>query len=99
MAVDLKKLSETCSWRNLTEGMQLYEGGTSAQFHTGEWTSVKPEFCEEKCIQCLLCVPVCPDSAIPVKDKKRGQFDHEHCKGCGICVKACKFGAITMKGV
>lgn len=99
MATDLKKLSETCSWRDLTEGMQIYEGGTSAQFHTGEWTATKPEFCKEKCIQCLLCVPVCPDSAIPVKDKKRGEFDHDHCKGCGICVKACKFGAITMKGV
>ena len=66
---------------------------------TGEWTSVKPEFIEDKCKQCLLCVPVCPDSCIPVKDMKRGAFDYDHCKGCGICVKACPFGAITMEGV
>ena len=44
---------------------------------------------------CLLCVPVCPDSCIPVIDMKRGAFDYDHCKGCGICEKACPFGAIT----
>ena len=64
-----------------------------------EWSSVKPEFIEDKCKQCLLCVPVCPDSCIPVKDGKRAEFDYDHCKGCGICVKACPFGAITMEGV
>ena len=39
----------------------------------------------------------CPDSSIPVKDCKRGDFDYDHCKGCGICVKACPFGAIEMR--
>ena len=53
----------------------------------------------EKCKQCLLCAPACPDSCIPVADKKRLEFDYDHCKGCGICVKACPFGAITMEGV
>ncbi|ECZ9242415.1 ferredoxin, partial [Salmonella enterica subsp. enterica serovar Typhimurium] len=38
--------------------------------------------------------PCCPDSAIPVKDGKRLDFDMDHCKGCGICVKACPFKAI-----
>ena len=99
MKSDLTKLGLDCKWSDLTEGMQIYEGGTSAKFHTGEWTAVKPDFDAEKCTQCLLCVPVCPDSAIPVSDYKRGDFDYNHCKGCGICVNACKPGAITMKGV
>lgn len=46
-----------------------------------------------------MCVPVCPDSCIPVVDGKRGAFDYDHCKGCGICVKACHVGALKMEGV
>ena len=87
MATDISKLGLKAKWQNLTEGM------------TGEWTHVKPEFIADKCKQCLLCAPVCPDSCIPIKDMKRGEFDYDHCKGCGICVKACPFGAITMEGV
>lgn len=97
--MSVKHLTETIGWRELTEGMQIYEGGTSKEFHTGEWTSIKPVFIADKCIQCLLCAPVCPDSAIAVKDGKRGDFDYDHCKGCGICVKACKVGAIEMEGI
>lgn len=71
--------------------------GTTKQFVTGDWTNVAPVIDEEKCKQCLLCVPCCPDSAIPVKDYKRCAIDYDHCKGCGICVKACPFGAIKME--
>ena len=95
----VKSLNEQVKWQDLTEGLKMFEAGTSAQFMTGEWTAIKPEFDESKCKQCLLCVPCCPDSAIPVKDYKRGAFDYDHCKGCGICVKACPFDAIHMKGV
>ena len=45
----------------------------------------------------LLCVPVCPDVSIPVKDGKRLDFDYDHCKDCGICASVCPFGAIEMK--
>ena len=56
-----------------------------------------PVIDEEKCKQCLLCVPVCPDSCIAVKENKRQPIDYDHCKGCGICIKACPFNAITME--
>ena len=79
--------------------MSVAGAGTSRAFNTGEWSNNKPQFIADKCKQCLLCVPVCPDSSIPVTEMKRGEFDYEHCKGCGICVKACPFGAITMEGV
>ena len=90
-------INETTPWQNLTEGLQIYEPATSRQFETGEWRTQTPVLDHEKCKQCLLCVPYCPDSCIPVKDGKRLEFDLGHCKGCGICVKACPFGAITMK--
>ena len=99
MASDINKLGVKAKWDELTEGMIIVGSGTSKEFCTGEWAVNRPEFIEDKCKQCLLCVPVCPDSSIPVKDMKRGAFDYDHCKGCGICVKACPFGAITMEGV
>lgn len=99
MKSDVNKLGQDCKWQDLTEGMQIYGEMTALDFNTGEWATVKPELDEEKCIHCLICVPVCPDSVIPVTDGKRGEFDFDHCKGCGICVKACRLGAITMKGV
>ena len=99
MGTDIRKLGVKAGWRELTEGMVIAGAGTSREFNTGGWSTDKPVFLEEKCRQCLLCVPVCPDSCIPVVDYKRGEFDYGHCKGCGICVKSCPFGAITMEGV
>ncbi len=90
-------INESTPWHQLTDGLQIYEPATSRQFHTGEWRTNTPVWNTEKCKQCLLCVPYCPDSSIPVVDEKRQDFDLDHCKGCGICAKACPFSAITMK--
>ncbi len=97
MKINLDKLTEKCAWTDVTEGMQMYAPGTSEYFMTGEWSSIKPVYLVEKCRQCLLCTPVCPDSCIPVRDGKRQPFDLNHCKGCGICANVCPFGAIVMK--
>lgn len=99
MPTDISKISEKSKWNELTEGMQIYAGGTSKQFNTGEWRTETPVVIEENCKHCLICVPACPDSSIPVVDGCRGELDLEHCKGCGICVKACPFDAIEMEGV
>ncbi|MCQ2507508.1 MAG: 4Fe-4S binding protein [Dorea sp.] len=96
---DISKLGVKAKWNELTDGMIIVGTGTSKGFMTGEWAISQPVVDESKCKQCLLCVPVCPDSCIPVVDKKRVEFDYAHCKGCGICVKSCPFGAITMEGV
>lgn len=99
MKSDLTKLGLDCKWSDLTEGMQIYGSSTSVEFKTGEWTSVKPVIDESKCIHCLMCVPVCPDSCISVKDGKRAPLDLDHCKGCAICVKVCPVNALRMEGV
>ena len=90
-----KDIDESISWKDITPGGAIYEGGTSAAIKTGDWRSMKPVWIPEKCKQCLLCVPTCPDCSIPVNaENKREDFDMFFCKGCGICYKACPFGAI-----
>ena len=95
---DIAAMNEAVTWKDLTEGCHIYGPGTSKLFNTGEWRVDCPVFIADKGKQCLLCTPVCPDSAIPVVDGKRGDFDFMHCKGCGICAKVCPFDAIVMKG-
>lgn len=97
MRTDVNKINGQISHKELTEGMIMYNSGTSEAFCTGEWRSNTPVFHADLCKQCLLCAPVCPDSSIPVKNSERGEFDYDHCKGCGICAAVCPFGAIEMK--
>ena len=101
MKTDLTKVGLDCKWSDLTEGMQIYGEMTSVEFKTGEWASVKPSLDNDKCIHCLMCIPVCPDSCISVipGTTARGPLDYDHCKGCGICVKTCPTGALEMEGV
>lgn len=92
---DLQTVSPDVGWREITPGGTITWAGNAHLFRTGDWRSMRPVFLEEKCKQCLLCVPVCPDTSIPVNDEgKRIDFDFDHCKGCGVCVKVCPFNAI-----
>jgi pyruvate ferredoxin oxidoreductase delta subunit len=92
-----KDIHETIAWQDMTAGCEIYEGGTSSLTQTGEWRVSSPKWLREKCKQCMLCVPYCPDSSIPVGEGKRKDFDFDHCKGCGICAKVCPFGAIAFE--
>lgn len=97
MSVKAEFINEKTKWQDLTEGLQIHEPATSKLFLTGEWRTETPMWLQEKCRQCLLCVPYCPDSCILVQDGKRQEFDYDHCKGCGICAQACPFQAIEMQ--
>ena len=97
MRTDVTKINEKTPHQELTEGLMIFDGGSSRLFNTGEWRTNTPVLHMDLCRQCLLCAPVCPDSSVPVKDGKRLDFDYDHCKGCGICASVCPFDAITMK--
>ncbi|MEE8574608.1 MAG: 4Fe-4S dicluster-binding protein [Thermodesulfobacteriota bacterium] len=74
-------------------------GGTAHDYETGGWRKLHPILDRDKCIDCLTCWVMCPDSAIIVEDDKMIGFDMQHCKGCGICADVCpdKVTAIVME--
>ena len=83
-------INEHSAWQEMTTGCEIYEGGTSRLRKTGEWRSKVPSWDPAKCKQCLLCTPFCPDSSIPVKDGKRGEFDYDHCKAAASALKSAR---------
>lgn len=92
-----KDINDKIGWKDLTLGCVVFESGTAELVNTGDWRTMKPVIDMEKCKQCMLCVPVCPDMSIPVEENgNRGEFNYFFCKGCGICAKVCPFDAITM---
>lgn len=85
-------------WEDMTIGGNICDAGNSKNFKTGDWRSETPKWIEDKCKQCGLCFPTCPEDAIPVsKEQKRLNFNFDACKGCGICAKVCPFAAIEME--
>ena len=65
------------TWKEMPKGGCILDDGNAEDFRTGDWRSMKPVWLEEKCKQCMLCWPVCPDTAIPVENGKRKDFDLE----------------------
>ena len=92
-----KDIDERTPWREMTLGGEIYEPATSRYVNTGAWRTNTPVLDEEKCRHCLLCVPFCPDSSLPVKGGRLVGIDYFHCKGCGICAEVCPFGALSVK--
>ena len=88
-----KTINETVKWTEISPGGIVSSPGSAHEFKTGDWRIMKPVWLSDLCKQCLLCVPICPDSSISVQEKLRTDFDYHHCKGCGICAKVCPFKA------
>lgn len=53
---------------------------------------------KKKCVDCGVCVPLCPTEAL-VKDEITAEvnFLEEKCIACGICLKACPYGAMKIQ--
>ncbi len=85
-------------WKDIPIGGVIEQAGNSDDYETGSWRTFRPVHDKEKCINCLRCWTLCPDSAILVADGKITGVNYKHCKGCGICARECpdKVQAYTM---
>jgi len=95
----MSKYDELKNWKEQSTAGMIFEAGNSEAYETGSWRTYRPEWDKDKCISCLRCFYLCPDSAIIVEEGKVIGIDYQHCKGCGICAFECpkKVQAITMK--
>ena len=64
-------IDKNTPWEEMTPGGNDLQAGNSKEFKTGDWRSQKPVYIPEKCRQCGLCFPVCPDDAIPVNKEQK----------------------------
>lgn len=62
----MTEINNKTPMEKLTIGGDIYTAGNAREFKTGDWRSMRPVFDEEKCKQCGLCFPVCPEDSIPV---------------------------------
>ena len=45
---------------------------------------------DEKCVQCGVCVPICPTGALSVDlETRKVDFDNTKCIACELCVRIC----------
>lgn len=78
------------TWKELTIGTINLDAGNSVKNLTGTWRSgKKPQFIQEKCIQCFFCWLYCPHSAILVEGDEVKGINYDYCTGCGMCSVEC----------
>jgi len=87
---------EEIRWQDLEIGGTVSEPGSSREYKTGTWRSLRPVVDKDQCIRCGVCWLYCPDVAIDQSEDGHFQADLEYCKGCGICARECPVGCITM---
>lgn len=63
---------------------------------TASWREVRPVMNKEKCIECGICLTICPVCSIVKEGPKKYAIDYSYCKGCGICAVECPKKAIDM---
>jgi glycyl-radical enzyme activating protein len=67
--------------------------------HNPESWALEPEllYREDKCVNCMACVKVCPKGAHK-KPNEKHCFDRGLCTGCGKCIDVCIQNAIRLAG-
>ncbi len=94
---------EKWGYEKLPMGTVVPYPGSSKAFKTGDWAAVQPTLVKEKCISCLTCFFVCPDTAIKMdySENPKGYpiILTDFCKGCGMCAYECDERALLFPGI
>jgi pyruvate ferredoxin oxidoreductase delta subunit len=86
------------AWQELEIGAAVSETGSSREYKTGTWRSLRPVVNKTQCIRCGVCWLYCPDASIVRSEEGHFEADLDYCKGCGICARECPVGCISMVG-
>jgi len=80
----------------VTVGAVNPEPGSSKNYETGSWRTLRPVIDYDKCTKkCYFCYDFCPDSAVE-KTENGPKINYKYCKGCGICAYECPKEAIEL---
>ncbi|MBN2142435.1 4Fe-4S binding protein [Candidatus Woesearchaeota archaeon] len=81
-------------WKEIPIGGKIIEPGNSTKYRTGDWRTFRPIHDKEKCINCMICWMLCPDSAI-----KAGGPDcpEKGAKGASDKPSTCNFGGFDLE--
>ncbi|MDR1081700.1 MAG: 4Fe-4S binding protein [Deltaproteobacteria bacterium] len=92
-----KQIDALMKVRDLPVGFTAKPGST-LEFKTGDWRSMRPKLDRGKCSYCGFCYIYCPDGVYQDmgKDEKYYKPDLDYCKGCGVCAQECPKHCIEM---
>lgn len=62
---------------------------------TASWRIVRPVMDKAKCINCGMCLAICPVGSVYCEGNEF-KISYDFCKGCGICAAECPKKAIDM---
>ena len=78
-------------------GPTVAKPGTSRKNKTGAWRiKERPKFLQKNCINCKMCVLICPEGCVAGFEKNTYIADYDFCKGCGVCAVICPKEDIVM---
>jgi pyruvate ferredoxin oxidoreductase delta subunit len=82
------------TWREIPIAASVTKPGSSIEYKTRGWRTLRPIKDEEKCNKCGFCWIFCPEGAIELPNYT---INYDYCKGCGICARECPVKAIIME--
>ena len=75
----MAKPMDQIKWQELEVGAAVSETGSSREYKTGTWRSLRPVVDKDQCIRCGVCWLYCPDAAIHQVTRPL-EADLEYCR-------------------